>query len=164
MSRRRTAILCSVALVSLACVASRKTIYRIYLAVNRSRVAASAPLANALSPSVAWDESQIIGWHYSLVSTSRVADFGFYATGATASIGGPPEEDLPHLGIKAGDPNLMEVRMSGVFWSISSTGELMLVEPDSDYAVTLRLVYIDDHVASVWNTTLCEPEVYVRSK
>ncbi|TWU27952.1 hypothetical protein [Novipirellula artificiosorum] len=164
MRRRRIVILCAVALLSIACIAWRETIYHIYFAVNRSRVAASAPVATASSPSIAWTESQIIGWHYSLVSSSRVADFGFYETAATANIGGPPEDDLPHLGIKAGDESLMEVRMCGVFWSISPTGELLLAEPDSDYAVTLRLVYIDDRVASVWNATVSEPEVYVRSQ
>ncbi|WP_442511700.1 hypothetical protein SH528x_003411 [Novipirellula sp. SH528] len=164
MSRKRTAILCMFAFAGIGVFASSQTSQQIYRAWKRSRIAASAPVATAASPSIPWTEPQIIGWHYSLVSQSRIADFGFSDTTATASIGGPPEEDLPHLGIKAGDKSQMELRMSGVFWRISPAGTLLLNEPDSDYAPELRLVYIDDQVASVWNITLREPEVYIRSR
>ena len=164
MIRKRTAILGMLALAVPGLLASSQMAQQIYRTWNRSRIAASAPVATAACPAIPWAQSQIVGWHYSLVSQSRVANFGFSDTTATAIIGGPPKEGLPHLGIQAGDQSLMVLRTSGVYWRISPTGTLLLKEPDSDYAPELRLVYINDQLASVWNMTLREPEIYIRSR
>ncbi len=154
----------AIVFVAITCFALQKSARQVFNAVNRERWAASAPAATALSPAIRWAPEMIQGWHYSLVSTDRIANFGFAsASTATASIGGPPTRDAPHLGIKAGDPSMMEVSICGVYWSINLDGELLLTEPDSDYSARLRLVYIDDRIASVWNATLGESEKYIRT-
>nr|WP_144055215.1 transposase [Rhodopirellula baltica] len=101
---------------------------------------------------------------FNAVPKTRIANFGFFAEAGTASIGGPPKVDLPHLGIKAGDTELMEVEMCGVYWRVTPAGSLSLTVPDTDYSAELRLVYLDDQVASVWNVTRSEAEVYIRSR
>ncbi|WP_430451812.1 hypothetical protein [Rhodopirellula europaea] len=164
MRRRRATFSWLFALSIVFCIGFSEPLLKIGRALNRSRIAASAPTATDQSPSIGWSEDQIVGWQYSLVSESRIANFGFYAEAGTASIGGPPKTDLPHLGIKAGDPEIMEVEMCGVYWRVTPAGSLSLTVPDTDYSAELRLVYLDDQVASVWNVTRSESEVYIRSR